>query len=854
MQSSVKTKQILTCLFLLCFAFHFQISGQPSFDALKQIEQARIEFDNGNYAKAVELAAAGIEKARQNKNHSLVAEGLDVAANSQISAKKYEAAEKLLDEALQIPAENERLQKARIYLTYASLRRSERKFAEAFGYGQKARALASENRQIEGEYYLNVGRILFASGYDVSAIIWFEKAEKSFAAEKTTHAKLDAYRFSSLAWASKLNYPAAFRYAEKLISATQNTRFKHKYRQALFESATSLNAAGLDRKAVAALKKGLQVSIEQNNSYYICNFLSTLLLHSLYNDQMTEARNYSEQLEKYDTGNQFLFERTLSRAIVAAYQNQTETAENLFDRLDKMEKFSEFMLPQWRVVIAEKKKDWQQVARLNQKVLDLTLENNFRDDLPAVYLDFAEAYFHLGQIEDAQKFLEKALAIIEEIRQSENEHLSLGLSEVYHDAYRLLVQIKSDDSQHSFELSDFMKARLLKDKINDSALRTVPPISAEIRRRLEDLSLKFTNDQSLASEIEKNEKLVTTKIPELALDKPDLSGLDGIPDLSYSAIVSYFFTLDKQLLAFVWEKDKALKTVRLPISETEAEIRAKTARQKIKDFIFYKKDGREIYDKLLKPLNLKAKHLIIVPDKALWEIPFQALSADGEKYLIEEKIVSYAPSVSILLEQMKGAKPNRQTLQAFANPSYNNQFLQYVNAEAAKVAAIYNSKPLQNATVAAFERNSDGADILHFSMHAQIDGEQPLESFLAFRKNGATDDGRLTVEELLKIKLKKGSMAFLASCDTNNVLDGEGLVSLAWAMMASGATTVVSAQWEASDKSTEILTRNFYSYYKQGNASAEALQKASLELIRNKSNDMHAPYYWANFTLNGDYR
>ena len=86
------------------------------------------------------------------------------------------------------------------------------------------------------------------------------------------------------------------------------------------------------------------------------------------------------------------------------------------------------------------------------------------------------------------------------------------------------------------------------------------------------------------------------------------------------------------------------------------------------------------------------------------------------------------------------------------------------------------------------------------------------------------------------------------------VLDGEGLVSLAWAMMASGATTVVSAQWEASDKSTEILTRNFYSYYKQGNASAEALQKASLELIRNKSNDMHAPYYWANFTLNGDYR
>lgn len=97
-------------------------------------------------------------------------------------------------------------------------------------------------------------------------------------------------------------------------------------------------------------------------------------------------------------------------------------------------------------------------------------------------------------------------------------------------------------------------------------------------------------------------------------------------------------------------------------------------------------------------------------------------------------------------------------------------------------------------------------------------------------------------------------MAFLASCDTNNVLNGEGLVSLAWAMMGSGATTVVSAQWEANDKSTEVFTKTFYTNYKQGNSSAEALQKASLDLIKNKSGDMHAPYYWANFTVNGDFR
>ena len=138
-------------------------------------------------------------------------------------------------------------------------------------------------------------------------------------------------------------------------------------------------------------------------------------------------------------------------------------------------------------------------------------------------------------------------------------------------------------------------------------------------------------------------------------------------------------------------------------------------------------------------------------------------------------------------------------------------------------------------------------------MHAEVDNDQNLDSFLDFREIGK-NSGRLTVEDLSNIRLKKGSLVFLASCDTNSVLNGEGLVSLAWGMMGAGATTVISAQWEANDKLTGVFTKAFYGYHKQGYSSAEALQKASLEMIKNKSNNMHEPYYWADFTLNGDYR
>lgn len=277
------------------------------------------------------------------------------------------------------------------------------------------------------------------------------------------------------------------------------------------------------------------------------------------------------------------------------------------------------------------------------------------------------------------------------------------------------------------------------------------------------------------------------------------------------------------------------------------------AHKKIKNSIFFKRDGKELFDKLLKPLSLTAKHLVIIPDKHLWKIPFQALSPDGERYLIEEKLVSYSPSVSLLLEHLRQPKPSRRTIRAFSNSSFNDRKLRYADSEASGVAGLYGSSPNLAATAANLRRHSGNIDIVHLSMHAQVDGEQPLESFLAFRATGA-HDGRITVNDLLNLSFKKGSLVFLASCDTNSVLNGEGLVGLAWGAMGAGATTVISAQWEANDKLTGVFSQAFYRHYKQGHSSVEALQLASLEMIRNKSNNMHEPYYWADFTLNGDFR
>ncbi|MEQ1604691.1 MAG: CHAT domain-containing protein [Pyrinomonadaceae bacterium] len=841
--------QLMMAGLLLCLAFFLPVSSQPKARS-NTIDRARLELDDGNYAKAIELA----QTVANNQGLTQQVSALDTILVAQIAQQKYvEATNTLEDYSKLVASSSDPRLKARVNLRASDLYRSQRKFSEALLQAKDALKAAPNDREILAGYYLSLGRILFTSGYDLSAIIWLEKAENLFELSPVSSGQIDTYRFLSLAWSSKLNYSAALKYSEKLMSTAAGSRFKHRYRQSIFESATLLASIGQGRKAHALREKGLNLSLESKNTYQARNFLASLLLNSLYDGELSKASSYLDRLKSLDTDGEFSFEVTLSKAIISGLTGRHEMSDQAFSELEEKTNNSPFILPSWKKTIAEKNKEWARVIHYNRTLLDLTLAQNFRDDLAGIYLSLAIAHFHLGQAEKSIEYLDKTVSLVETIRTTDNKNLSLGLLEIYHKAYRLMAQTQLERPRESFELTDYLKARLLQDRINNSLTRTSSVIDPEVRRKLELLSSDITDSPGDGSEISRLETSFTTYVPQTAIRKPDFSGLDKIPDFENKAVISYLFTLDERLIAFVWEKGKPIRSVYLPGFENDIAAEVKQTEQKIKNRIFFKRDGKELFDKLMKPLNISATHLIFVPDKLLWKVPFQALSPDGEKYLIEHKVVSYAPSVSILIEQLKLPKPARLTLQAFANSSYNNQFLRYVNNEASSVASLYNSQPAVNATISDFRKLGDKSDILHFSMHAQVDSDQPLDSYLGFKEFGR-NRGRLTVEDLLDSKLRKGSLVFLASCDTNNVLSGEGLVSLAWAMMGAGATTVISAQWEANDKLTGTFATAFYRSYKQGFSAAESIQKASIEMIRNKSTDIHEPYYWADFTLNGDYR
>lgn len=845
------SRTVLTGLLLFLFA---SVGIQAQSNAVSAI---RNSFNNGQFDEVVSLAPEAILITRKTGTPAISSEIKVFYALALMRLERYDEAATVLDEAL-TDAEHSRQPRriAAAHLAKATHSRTQRDFPSAIRSARRALAAAPSDPQIKVEYHLAIGRIMYSSGYDVAAIIWLEKAEKLASGLPISSAHLDALGHLSLAWASKFNYAKALEYGEKLVKISEKTEFKYRHRLALYEFGGLLSAVGQERKAKQLRELGLRLALAEKDEYQSCLLLTPLILTSLYDGDVKSAETQLSTLDRVDRKKRFQFEYILGNAVIAGLKGRTELSEYYFKELESLRAHSDYIVPHWKAILAESRKDWIGLIEQMKVLRKITEESNFREDLPGIYFSLAKGYWGLKEQDLAIVHARRSAAIIENDRPSGDTMLSLSMLETYHSVYRLLAEIEDsrNNATAALELADYSKARVLRDRIENSPLRRKADLDIGIRNRVEELSTQLIEGGNVRDELAAIERSVTLSLPQTETErKLDLEFLNDKRLLRDTAKVSYFFTLDGQLRAYVIEDGKPVRTVELSLSESDADLLAQSTRKKIRDRIFFKNDGKEIYDKLLAPLSLDANHIVIVPDRALWKIPFHALSPDGESYLIEQRTVSYSPSVSTLLSELRQPAPSRRTIQVFANDSFQDRFLAYVNREAAKVGRIFDARPVIGATRRQFLSSAGESDILHFSMHAQADPDEPLESFLAFKAQGK-DSGQITVQDLLSVRLKKQNLAFLASCETGNVLNGEGLVSIAWALLGSGSSSVISAQWEANDRSTELFTQEFYKQYREGESTAKALQAASISMIQNKSSGSHEPYYWAAFFLLGDHR
>lgn len=151
--------------------------------------------------------------------------------------------------------------------------------------------------------------------------------------------------------------------------------------------------------------------------------------------------------------------------------------------------------------------------------------------------------------------------------------------------------------------------------------------------------------------------------------------------------------------------------------------------------------------------------------------------------------------------------------------------------------------------------------LIHFATHSFVNGNQPELSGIVLSlvdERGRPQDGFLRLQDIYQMRLP-AELVTLSACRTAIGRDvrGEGLMSLTRGFMYAGARRVTASLWKVDDAATAELMESFYSHLLSDPAArrptpADALRRAQLELMRRPNR--RAPFYWAAFTLQGEWR
>ncbi|MDQ1613582.1 MAG: hypothetical protein QOG00_3513 [Pyrinomonadaceae bacterium] len=147
--------------------------------------------------------------------------------------------------------------------------------------------------------------------------------------------------------------------------------------------------------------------------------------------------------------------------------------------------------------------------------------------------------------------------------------------------------------------------------------------------------------------------------------------------------------------------------------------------------------------------------------------------------------------------------------------------------------------------------------IVHFASHSIFNSKHQELSGIVLSlvdPQGKPQDGFLRLHDIYNLNLP-AELVVLSACNTGLGTDvkGEGFVGLTRGFMYAGAGGVMASLWKVDDEATAELMKHFYAgVLTEGLSPATALKKAQLALRSQKR--WRAPYFWAGFVLQGEYR
>ena len=498
---------------------------------------------------------------------------------------------------------------------------------------------------------------------------------------------------------------------------------------------------------------------------------------------------------------------------------------------------------------------------------------NRRETMQA-HLYRGETLVRQGAVDEAERDFTAALALARELSATEDQWKALyGLGRV--------ARARGDRAQAAREFQEAIeRIESVRAKLQLPSLKTdFLADKRDVYDALIELMLEKPDPRSLFELLERSRARNFQE--RVARSPPTLASVQARLE---AGTVLLEFSVGPRSAAVLWVTREEAGVV--PLMELRAELPA------ISSFVSavsadsgdgWRAAAESIGERLLAgvpPLqHPSARHLIIVPDGPLGELPFELVSIGGA-LVVERFDVSYLPSAVILQREPPSwnaswAFPWKRQLIAFGDPRIvrggkqsafeelgGPELLGDLPASAEEVLAIAAICPgrselhlgKDDVKAPLLKGRAGGVPLLHLGTHATADADNPEQSRILFSPAHEEDGADyLFLKETYDLDLRGVDLATLSACDTERgkSIRGEGLQGFSRALIAAGSRAAVTTLWRVADEPTRELMKQFYFALNQGASKAEALRLAKLSFLRSRTPLRH-PRFWAAFILGGD--
>lgn len=526
------------------------------------------------------------------------------------------------------------------------------------------------------------------------------------------------------------------------------------------------------------------------------------------------------------------------------------------------------------------------IENIRAKIASTELRTSYLSNHQRLYKFYVDLLMQINKIKPLQGFDAQALQVSERAR-------ARGLLDILNEAR---ADIRQGIEPNLLEREGNLQKQLNAKDAERKHAKTPSQIE-KIEQEIRQLTADF---QLLQVEIKQKSPRYS------ALTQPQPVGLKEIQEMLDEETLLLEYSLG-EINSYLWLVSKdSLKTYILPKQET-IEQQARLFYESVKNpenELKTSQTVKELSKILLEPIasGLGNKRLLIVADGALNYIPFASLQLlTSENPLIVTNEIVYMPSASALAalrNDGNGRKPASKTVAVLADPVFDvgdtrvnlspksNPIVSSNLKSAQRDTGFNNSLPLprlpgtrrEAATILELVSESErkrAVDfeasratimnqemsqfrIIHFATHGLLNSQNPQFSGIVLSlvdEKGQSQDGFLRLHEIYNLRLP-ADLIVLSACQTalGKEIKGEGLVGLTRGFMYAGSQRVVASLWAVDDRGTSELMKNFYQNMlgEKKLRPAAALREAQITLL--KSKNFSSPYFWAAFTLQGEWK